>query len=145
MALHRGNSSLHRPILIFAAILGVAMAANGVFMLINPSLWYTAVPGVERTGLFNQHFIRDIGLLYVAIGAAFIGGSVSTTHRVLLWASATTWLTAHALFHFWEVAAGICGPDVLRVDFPAVTLPSIIGIGLTIWAWKTASRVTAPS
>ena len=34
-------------------------AANGVFMLINPSLWYTAVAGVERTGLFNQHFIRD--------------------------------------------------------------------------------------
>ncbi|WP_185753231.1 hypothetical protein [Pseudomonas fluorescens] len=130
--------TLH-PILIFAAILGVAMAANGVFMLINPSLWYTAVPGVERTGLFNQHFIRDIGLLYVAIGAAFIGGSVSPIYRVLLWASATTWLTAHALFHFWEVAAGICGPDVLWVDFPAVTLPSIVGIGLTFWAWKTAS------
>jgi len=128
--------ALQRPILIFAIVLGLAMAVNGVFMLINPALWYTAVPGVARTGLFNQHFIRDIGLLYLAIGAAFIGGSLSATHRVLLWASATIWLTAHALFHFWEVAAGICGPEVLRVDFPAVTLPSIIGILLTYWACK---------
>jgi len=139
------NPSLQRPILIFTAILGVAMAANGVFMLVNPSLWYTAVPGVERTGLFNQHFIRDIGLLYVAIGAAFIGGSTSAAQRILLWASATAWLTAHALFHFWEVAAGVCGPDVLWVDFPAVTLPSLFGMGLTFWAWKTASREAAPA
>jgi hypothetical protein len=139
------NPSLQRPILIFAAILGVAMAANGVFMLVNPSLWYTAVPGVERTGLFNQHFIRDIGLLYVAIGAAFIGGSTHAAQRILLWASATAWLMAHALFHFWEVAAGVCGPDVLWVDFPAVTLPSLFGMGLTFWAWKTASREAAPA
>ncbi|MFJ7793969.1 hypothetical protein [Pseudomonas sp. NPDC096950] len=125
-----------RPILIFAIVLGVAMAANGVFMLINPALWYSAVPGVERTGLFNQHFIRDIGLLYMAIGAAFAGGSLSPTHRVLLWASAATWLTAHALFHFWEVAAGICGPEALRVDFAAVTLPAIFAILLTLWAMK---------
>lgn len=145
MTSHLANPSLQRPILIFAAILGVAMAANGVFMLINPSLWYTAVPGVERTGLFNQHFIRDIGLLYVAIGAAFIGGSTCAAQRILLWASATAWLTAHALFHFWEVAAGVCGPDVLWVDFPAVTLPSLFGMGLTFWAWKAASREAAPA
>lgn len=125
-----------RPILIFAIVLGVAMAANGVFMLINPALWYSAVPGVERTGLFNQHFIRDIGLLYMAIGAAFAGGSLSPTHRVLFWTSAATWLTAHALFHFWEVAAGICGPEALRVDFAAVTLPAIFAIALTLWAMK---------
>lgn len=125
---------LHHPVLIFAIILGVAMAANGVFMLINPSLWYSAVPGVERTGLFNQHFIRDIGLLYVAIGGAFVGGSLSPVHRVLLWASAAAWLTAHGLFHFWEVAAGVCGPEALRTDFAAVTLPALLAIALTVWA-----------
>ncbi|VVO35451.1 hypothetical protein [Pseudomonas fluorescens] len=117
MNLHSAKPRFQRPILVFAAALGVAMAANGVFVLIAPALWYTEVPGVARTGLFNQHFIRDIGLLYVAIGAAFIAGNLSVVHRVLLWASATAWLTAHALFHFWEVAAGICGPEVLWVDF----------------------------
>jgi hypothetical protein len=45
------------------------------------------------------------------------------------------WLAGHALFHFWEVAVGICAPSALLRDFPAVTLPAIIGAGLTLWAF----------
>jgi hypothetical protein len=32
------------------------------------------------------------------------------------------------------VAVGICSPSVIPRDFPAVTLPAIIGILLTLWA-----------
>jgi hypothetical protein len=55
-------------------------------------------------------------------------------YRIVLWATPTSWLWGHALFHFWEVAVGICGPAVLVRDFPAVTLPAIIGTVLTFWA-----------
>ena len=47
------------------------------------------------------------------------------------------WLIAHAVFHLWEVAVGICSPSVIVRDFPAVTLPALIGIALTAWAWRS--------
>jgi hypothetical protein len=48
-----------------AVLLGVALEANGVFMLVSPEQWYFAVPGVTSTGPFNQHFLRDIGLIFL--------------------------------------------------------------------------------
>ena len=117
-----------------AVLLGVALIANGVFMLVAPADWYMAVPGVTSTGPFNQHFLRDIGLIFLLLGGAFLVGAAQPHLRVVLWAAASIWLTGHALFHFWEVAVGICSPSVIPRDFPAVTLPAIIGIALTFWA-----------
>lgn len=119
-----------------AVIMGSAALANGIFMLISPTHWYFAVPGVTTTGPFNQHFIRDIGLIFLFVGAAFLVGAERPQYRVVLWAAASLWLGAHALFHYWEVAVGICAPSVLVRDFPAVTLPAIIGASLTIWAMR---------
>lgn len=117
-----------------AALLGVALAANGIVMLASPERWYLAVPGVTSTGPFNQHFVRDIGLIYVFIGAAFLVGAAHPPMRVLLWAAPTIWLAGHALFHLWEVAVGICAPSAIARDFFAVSLPALIGVGLTLWA-----------
>ena len=117
-----------------AMLLGVAMIANGVFMLVSPEGWYLAVPGVTSTGPFNQHFVRDIGLIFLLLGGAFLAGAALPHVRVLLWAAPSIWLTGHALFHLWEVAVGICSLSVIPRDFPAVTLPAIIGIALTVWA-----------
>ena len=117
-----------------ALALGVATEANGLFMLAAPEAWYFAVPGVTTTGPFNQHFLRDIGLIFLFIGAAFLAGTALPRYRVVLWAAPTLWLWGHALFHFWEVAVGICGPSALARDFPAVTLPAIIGTVLVLWA-----------
>ena len=103
-------------------------------MLASPAAWYFAVPGVTTSGPFNQHFLRDIGLTFVLIGLAFLIGVARLALRVVLWAAAALWLVGHALFHVWEVAVGICGTSALARDFPAVTLPAIIAIVLTIWA-----------
>jgi hypothetical protein len=124
-----------------AVLLGIALEANGVFMLVSPDNWYLAVPGVTSTGPFNQHFLRDIGLIFVLMGGAFLVGAARPQFRVLLWAAPTIWLSGHALFHFWEVAVGICSPAVLPRDFPAVTLPAIVGIGLTLWAVSQSSEI----
>lgn len=122
--------------LFVAAVLGGLAIANGVFMLVAPEAWYFAVPGVTTTGPFNQHFVRDIGLIFILLGGAFLIGAARPHVRVVLWSAAIIWLCGHALFHFWEVAAGICGPDVLARDFPAVTLPALIGVALTVWALR---------
>lgn len=117
-----------------AAGLGIAAIANGLFMLVSPEGWYFAVPGVTTTGPFNQHFVRDIGLIFLFIGTAFLIGAARPDLRVAFWAAASIWLAGHALFHFWEVAVGICSASALARDFPAVTLPAILGLGITAWA-----------
>lgn len=132
------NRAVLAAVLVMVAFNGLFLSANGVFMLIDPLTWYELVPGVTDTGFFNQHFIRDIGFIQLFLGVAFVVGLVRPERRVGLWAAATLWLSAHALFHFWEVAVGICAPSVIPRDFPAVTLPALIGIALTLWAIRRA-------
>ena len=110
------------------------LCVNGGFMLMAPKTWYELVPGVAATGFFNQHFVRDIGLIQFFLGTAFVGGVWRPALRMALWSAATLWLAAHALFHVWEVAAGICAPSALLRDFPAVSLPALIGVVLIAWA-----------
>lgn len=121
--------------LAVAMILGLLAEFNGIFMLVSPADWYVAVPGVTTTGPFNQHFIRDIGLIFLFIGTALLVGAAKPQQRVLLWTIPTLWLWGHACFHFWEVAVGICMPADLVRDFPAVTLPAIVGTLLSLWAY----------
>jgi len=127
-----------------AALLGLGAVANGLIMLAAPAGWYAAVPGVTTTGPFNQHFLRDIGLVFLFVGAAFLIGTARPGWRVPLWSAASLWLCGHALFHFWEVAVGICGPSVLIRDFAAVTLPALISALLALWAiFPTGTSVAA--
>lgn len=141
--------TLRNPLLIVVFIMvafnSVLLSANGLFMLVAPAVWYEFVPGVTDTGFFNQHFIRDIGIIQLFIGVAFGIGMIWPERRIELWAAATLWLCAHAVFHLWEVAVGICAPSVLLRDFPAVSLPAIIGVLLTLWAIRHARVEKAAS
>jgi hypothetical protein len=134
MKMTEGNRAILIVVLIMVAFNGIFLSANGLFMLVAPLAWYEFVPGVTDTGFFNQHFIRDIGIIQLFLGVAFGIGMIRPERRVGLWTAATLWLIAHAVFHLWEVAVGICSPSVIPRDFPAVTLPAIIGAVLTLWA-----------
>lgn len=113
------------------------LVVNGLIMLAVPRAWYDAVPGVVDRGFFNQHFIRDIGMIQIYLSAAFWLGLIRPSFRTELWAAATVWLVAHAFFHFREVALSICSPSVLTRDFPAVAFPALIGIAASTWSWRT--------
>jgi len=113
-----------------AILLGLVTLANGVFMTVAPESWYWLVPGVPDRGPFNQHFVRDIGINYMLIGAAFNYGAMYEKHRLLLWLMPTAWLVGHAIFHVWEVLVGICEPESLIVDFGGVTVPALLAMGL---------------
>ncbi len=132
------NRAVLAAVLVMVAFNGLFLSANGIFMLVAPLTWYELVPGVTDTGFFNQHFIRDIGIIQLFIGVAFIAGLWRAERRIGLWAAATLWLSAHALFHFWEVAVGICAASAIPRDFAAVTLPALFGIALTVWAIRRA-------
>lgn len=117
-----------------AVFMGVGAVGNGLYMLYDPANWYFAVPGVTTTGPFNQHFIRDIGMIFLFVGIAYLTGAVKPLFRPVLWAAPSLWLSGHALFHFWEVGVGICGPSALARDFPLVTMPAVLGLLITYWA-----------
>ncbi|SEU01658.1 hypothetical protein [Stigmatella erecta] len=136
--------NLAKVCIAVSVLLGLSMAANGLFMLVAPGTWYLAVPGVISTGPFNQHFVRDIGLVFLFLGTAFLVGAARPPARVFLWSAATLWLWGHALFHIWEVAVGICGPSALARDFPAVTLPAILAALLTLWARSSTAVQASP-
>lgn len=127
-----------------ALLLGLFLVGNGLFMLADPVAWYFAVPGVTTTGPFNQHFLRDIGLIYVIMGGGFLAGILRPRDRVVLWAASTLWLAGHALFHFWEVSVGLCGTSALVRDFPGVTTPAIMGLALTVAAMRLPARAPLP-
>jgi len=111
-------------------------------MLLVPRRWYLDVPGVTMTGPFNQHFIRDVGLSFFLVGIAFLVGARSPAQRLILWATASLWLCGHAVFHLWEVAAGISVHSAITRDFAPVTLPAIAGVALTLWA-STSDAVSS--
>lgn len=138
MTIGQDNHAILIAVIIMVAFNTLFLSLNGIFMLVAPQLWYDFVPGVTDTGFFNQHFIRDIGIIQLFLGVAFGIGMFRPERRIGLWAAATLWLCAHALFHFWEVAVGICSPSVIPRDFPAVTLPAILGATLTLWAIRQA-------
>lgn len=130
------NSALVAVLFAAVALDAAFLSLNGLFMLAAPKTWYYMVPGVTETGFYNQHFVRDIGIVQLFLGVALGVGLVKPTARLALWAGATSWLIAHALFHFWEVAVGICTFSAIPRDFPAVTLPALIGIAASCWAWR---------
>lgn len=131
---------LEKSCIWLAAFLGIGAIANGLYMLLSPLGWYFAVPGVTTTGPFNQHFTRDIGLIFLVLGGGFLLGARRREQRVVLWGAAALWLCGHALFHYWEVAVGICSPSALARDFPAVSLPALLAALLTAWAIADARR-----
>lgn len=117
------------------AILGLAALANGLFMIFAPEPWYWLVPGVPERGPYNQHFLRDIGLIYLLISAALLYGvlcqnALFRKHQFYLWLVPIAWLVCHAIFHVWEVVVGITEPKSMIEDFAGVTLPALIGLVL---------------
>jgi hypothetical protein len=117
-----------------ALLLGIALGANGVWMLAAPQHWYLRVPGVIATGPANLHFIRDIGCAYIVVAAslAWLAAWPSQAWPAALACGA--FLALHALVHVWDAAAGRECARCLLSDLPAIGLPAV----LTIWlAWPT--------
>jgi hypothetical protein len=119
-----------------ALLLGFVMLANGTWQLAAPEGWYWAIPGVPDRGPFNQHFVRDLGIIYSLSGVGLIAGALRPPQRLALWWAPAFWLVGHALFHVWEVLAGICGPASLLQDFAGVTLPALLALALLVHAGR---------
>jgi hypothetical protein len=75
------NTTLRRSILLVTAVIGLYV---GVWALAFPQSFYDSFPGlgsiwVAVDGPYNEHLVRDVGALYVALAAASIVAAAS--HR----------------------------------------------------------------
>lgn len=122
-----------RTLFIF---IGLYQGANGLFMLLAPALWYATIPGVPETGPANLHFIRDIGLAFIAAGVGLSIGAVRQERRTVLIAS--IFLGGHALLHLAEMLHGTTPSDALR-DVVLIALPGLLPLAaLTVSGGRTA-------
>jgi hypothetical protein len=83
---------------ITVMVIGVIYALNGAIMWVWPHLWYDTIPGISMMGPFNSHFVRDIGLVYIIGGGAFVVYANRASDALWL---AALWPAAHAVFHIW--------------------------------------------
>ena len=104
---------------------------SGVYMLIAPAHWYEAVPGVTSTGPFNIHFVRDIGLVFIASAAALLWGAVQGVRSTAV--AGAAWPCLHALFHvqIW-LARGVPVDAVAAVNLAAIQLPAWLALWATL-------------
>ena len=106
-------------------------AATGLFLLIAPELFYLRMPGVNATGPYNVHFLRDVGLAF-AVSAGVVAWGAATESRPLTTAGAL-WPAAHGAFHLQLWTAGGCGLDpVSLIELATIVLPSFLILGLAL-------------
>jgi hypothetical protein len=94
---------LHFFALGLSALLGLFVGGWAYFA---PQSFYDSFPGVLGSwvsvdGPFNEHLIRDVGAMYLALGAASVGGSIwrnAVAYRILgiAW---TVFGTLHFAYH----------------------------------------------
>ncbi|MBZ9989597.1 hypothetical protein LB572_21095 [Mesorhizobium sp. BH1-1-5] len=109
---------------VLLLIIGIYQAAKGVVMLTVPEIWYSAVPGVPETGPANIHFIRDIGLAFLAAGAALLMASRRPGDGRLI-AAAAIFLGGHAIYHLIEMAHGTTLTAAAR-DIMLIVVPGLL-------------------
>lgn len=108
---------------ILLVVLAAYHGINGAVMLAAPETWYSVVPDVEHTGPINVHFIRDIGLGFLAAAMALV--LVARGHRSAL-LPALVFLGGHAALHVVEmIAHGTTATAAVR-DLTTIVLPALL-------------------
>jgi hypothetical protein len=105
---------------------GGVLIANGAWMLIEPQGWFAATPIVWRTGIPNDHFIRDVGWTYAAVGALLVWGTADERFRTASLLIAIFWLAGHAVIHLGEAAAVVCSQRQFFAESPQVVGPLLL-------------------
>lgn len=129
----RSLSKPTSPHRLLAGLFAVFYGLNGLYMLADPAGWYSATPGVTDTGPFNAHFVRDVGVTFLALAfASAIAWTRPAMGGVALIVAAF-WPVGHSLVHVWDFAAGRLPMSGLVTDITFVMVPSLIAALLAVW------------
>lgn len=116
--------------------LGVLWILTGISIFADPMGFYDIVPGLKLMGPFNLHFIRDVGLAFVASGAALAWGAYVSA-QLLVYAG-LGWPSLHALFHIqiWS-HRGFPLDGIFAFDLAVVIGPPLLAF-LAMWKFGLA-------
>src|SRR4029453_1777711 len=93
-------------------LLGVGSVVNALWMLADPLRWYHDLPAdVPDTGPFKPHFVRDIGVAFLAVGVGQIWAAFRPAWRAPLVGVAAIFAVGHALLHVYDTARGAVPSD----------------------------------
>lgn len=106
---------------IFAA-LGVAHVAIGVWMMLAPGSFYETIATFPPR---NDHYTRDLGTLYVALGAAFGAAARRAAWRGGVLLLAIVQYTLHLGDHLFDV-------DVPTEDWVGPVSAALVAGGLVL-------------
>lgn len=113
-------------------ILGAISIGNGVWMMLSASTWFNEMPvAADDTGPFNAHFVHDVGLVYLLVGAGAFWCAYKLKKCAEVHFGITLFMVGHALIHIVEILLEDLPSSHWLIDFPLVTLPAMILIGLT--------------
>ncbi len=107
--------------------LALAWVLTGLFILLSPEAFYGLVPGLSAMGPFNSHFIRDVGLAFLASGALLGWGTHKLAGSIAL--AGLLWPMLHAAFHLqvWS-HRGFPFDFIFAFDLTAVIAPPALAL-----------------
>jgi hypothetical protein len=134
---------LHLAALALSAALGLFV---GVWAYAFPQSFYDSFPGVlghwvDVDGPFNEHLIRDVGAMYLALALASVGALVwradgATRVLGIAW---TTFGVLHLAYHLAHLDHGTAADAVGTV----ITLVVSLGLGIVLLVPSRSGRGTA--
>jgi hypothetical protein len=115
--------------MIRAGLMALALGwgLTGLFILALPETFYALVPGLSLMGPFNSHFIRDVGLAFLASGGLLGWGVLRQAASIAL--AGAFWPALHAIFHvqIWS-HRGFPFDGIFAFDLAAVILPPFLAL-----------------
>jgi hypothetical protein len=114
--------------------IGLLWVATGALIFADPRGFHDRTPGLALMGPYSVHFIRDVGLAFLAAGTATAVGAWRRNRSVAL--AGTGWPLLHALFHvqIWS-HRGFPLDAIAAFDLVAVITPALLATSL---AWRVA-------
>lgn len=126
----------HRTVArIGLAYLGINALVLGIWAAIAPQSFYDSFPGLGRSwvsvdGPYNEHLIRDVGALNLALAAVLVAALITLSKELVTVAAvaALAWGIPHFLYHAFNTEPLSTGDNVLSLG--ALALASLYPIGL---------------
>jgi hypothetical protein len=116
-------------LLLFAA----GNLLNAIWMLASPAHWYLNLPAnVPGSGPLNEHFVRDIGCIFLLVGVALLAGARVRSMRLPSMVLATAYSLLHAFVHVYDSARGLFAPGHWRVDVVPIYATTLLSLWLTV-------------
>jgi hypothetical protein len=141
------DAGAHPAVRVVLAIYGAALAVTGVWAAAFPRSFYDDFPGFGRVwvavdGPFNEHLVRDVGSLNLALAALLAVAAIRTTPLLVGVAAGVNLVNAipHLVYHLRNLDPLGTTDQVANVVVLVAAL--VAAAALLWWAARARPRLT---